>query len=164
MAVDTDTARGLLMLRLSPATVTADTAVATMARGLLMPSLRLRPRLSPDMAMAATDVDTVATAVDMVVMATAVAITARGLLMLSPRLMQLLWLSLAMATTAVDTVVMAVAMAAMAATARGRLRLSPATATAVDTAAMAVDTEAMAVDTAMVATARGLLSPAMAMA
>merc|ERR1712001_468551 len=89
-----------------------------------MPSLRLRPRLSPDMAMAAT----------------AVATTERGLLTLSPRLMPLLWLSLAVATTA-----------------RGRLRLSPATATAVDTAAMAVDT-------AMVATARGLLSPAMAMA
>merc|ERR1719412_1322055 len=54
-------------------------AVATMARGLLMPSLRLRPRLSPDMVMA---VDTVATAVDMVVMAmAAVATTARGLLM-----------------------------------------------------------------------------------
>merc|ERR1711950_118755 len=57
--VATDTARGLLMLRPSPATVMeatvmavdtaamamVHTAVATMARGLLMPSLRLRPRL-----------------------------------------------------------------------------------------------------------------------
>merc|ERR1712241_1269360 len=44
----------------------ADTAVATMARGLLMPSLRLRPRLSPDTVMA-VDTDTVATAAAMVV-------------------------------------------------------------------------------------------------
>merc|ERR1712209_228171 len=59
MAVATDTtARG--RLRLSPATATAamvvatDMAVATdtTARGLLMPSLRLRPRLSPDTVMA----------------------------------------------------------------------------------------------------------------
>merc|ERR1712244_164145 len=55
----TGTARGLLMLRLSPDTdtmaamavdmVVMAATVATTARGLLMPSLRLRPRLSPDM-------------------------------------------------------------------------------------------------------------------
>merc|ERR1712241_1084029 len=101
--VDT-TARGLLMLRLSPdtamaatamegATTTVVMAVATMARGLLMPSLRL----SPDTVMA-VDTDTVATAAAMVVMAAmAVATTARGLLMPSLRLMPLLRLSLAMA-------------------------------------------------------------------
>merc|ERR1712012_1251533 len=77
------------------------------ARGLLM------PRLSPVMAV---DTDTVATAAAMVVMA-AMATTARGLLMPSLRLMPLLRLSL-------DTV-MAVDMD----TARGRPRLSPATAT-----------------------------------
>merc|ERR1711884_556381 len=97
MAVAT-TARGLLMLRLSPDTATAmdmaamvATAVATdtTARGLLMPSLRLRPRLSPAMAMAATAmVDTV-----VVMAAMAVATTARGLLMPSLRLMLLLRLS-----------------------------------------------------------------------
>merc|ERR1712038_581764 len=87
MAVATDTARGLLMLRLSPAM--AATAMEAMvatgedtARGLL------RLRLSPDTAMEdtvmAVDTDTVATAVDMAAMA--VATTARGLLMLSPRL------------------------------------------------------------------------------
>merc|ERR1712214_177407 len=114
MAVDTeatvvtDTARGLLMLRPSPDTAMAATAmegatamvvmaVATMARGLLMPSLRLRPRLSPDTVMA-VDTDTVATAAAMVVMAAmAVATTARGLLMPSLRPMPLLRLSLAMA-------------------------------------------------------------------
>merc|ERR1711941_97756 len=82
--VDT-TARGLLMLRLSPDT---DMAVATdtTARGLLMPSLRLRPRLSP--AMATTDVATDT--------------MARGLLMPSLRLMPLLRLS--------PVMVMAVAM------------------------------------------------------
>merc|ERR1712214_89529 len=106
--VATDTARGLLMLKPSPATAMAAAAmegatamavmaVATMARGLLMPSLRLRPRLSPDTVMA-VDTDTVATAAAMVVMAAmAVATTARGLLMPSLRLMPLLWLSLAMA-------------------------------------------------------------------
>merc|ERR1719322_278039 len=75
------------MLMLSPAMVATDTvatdtavdmvvmaAVATMARGLLMPSLRLRPRLSPDMA--TTAVDTAMVVTDM-----AVATTARGLLM-----------------------------------------------------------------------------------
>merc|ERR1711884_595074 len=113
-------------------------AVATMARGLLMPSLRLR--LSLDTVMS-VDTDTVATAAAMVVMAAmAVATTARGLLMPSLRLMPLPRLSLAMATTAVDMAAMAVAMVVMVAmavatTARGRLRLSPATATAVDTVA-----------------------------
>merc|ERR1719412_571515 len=68
-----------------------------MARGLLMPSLRLRPRLSPDTVMA-VDTDTVATAAAMVVMAAmAVATTARGLLMPSLRLMPLLRLSPVMA-------------------------------------------------------------------
>merc|ERR1719394_901647 len=102
-------------------------AVATMARGLLMPSLRLRPRLSPDTVIA-VDTDTVATAAAMVVMAAmAVATTARGLLMPSLRLMPLLRLSLATATTAVDMAAMAVMVAmAVATTARGRLRLSPA--------------------------------------
>merc|ERR1719367_925966 len=82
------------------------------------------------MAMVATAVDTVATAVDMVDM---VAVdTARGLLML-----------------------------------RLRPRLSPdmaMVATAVDTAAMAVDTAMVVTVVVMVATARGLLSPVMAMA
>merc|ERR1711878_257507 len=82
-------------------------AVATMARGLLMPSLRLRPRLSPDTVMA-VDTDTVATAAAMVVMAAmAVATTARGLLMPSLRLMPLLRLS------PVTVIVAAMAMAAM---------------------------------------------------
>merc|ERR1719188_315019 len=113
-----------------------------------MPSLRLRPRLSPDMAMVATAVD-----------------TARGLLMPSLRLMLLLRLSpgMAMAATAVDTVAMDVAMAAMVvtvvvmvATAMARGLLSPAmamAATAGATAAM----EAMAEDTATAgATATGV--------
>merc|ERR1712214_47960 len=84
--------------------------VATTARGLLMPSLRLRPRLS---------LDTVtATAVDMV------ATTARGLLMPSLRLMLLLRLSpvtvivVAMAATAGATVATA-ATATAGATATG---------------------------------------------
>merc|ERR1712227_509867 len=104
--VATDMARGLLMLRPSPATamvatVATDTAVVdmvvmavatmAMARGLLMLSPRpmLLLRLSPAMAttaavvMEATDMD--------------VATTARGLLMLSPRPMLLLRLSPAMA-------------------------------------------------------------------
>merc|ERR1712209_184441 len=68
----------------------------------------------------------------------AAATTARGLLMPSLRLMPLLRLSLDMAAMAVA---MAVTDMAAATTARGRLRLSPA-----------------------MATARGLLSPAMAMA
>merc|ERR1712026_448347 len=115
--VATGTARGLLMLRLSPDTATA-------ARGLLMPSLRLRPRLSPDTVMA-VDTDTVATAAAMVA---TVATTARGLLMPSLRLMLLLRLS------PVTVIVAAMAATAMAATdtagapdttARGRLRLSP---------------------------------------
>merc|ERR1712107_77128 len=79
--VATGTARGLLMLKLSPDTATAvdmaATAVdmaamavmATTARGLLMPSLRLRPRLSLDTdTVMAVDTDTVATAAAMVVM------------------------------------------------------------------------------------------------
>merc|ERR1711992_114767 len=85
--VATGTARGLLRLRLSPDTATAAamvvmvaTVVATMARGLLMLSLRLTPllRLSPvtvivaAMAMAATD------------MAEAMDTTARGRPRLSP--------------------------------------------------------------------------------
>merc|ERR1711950_121091 len=87
------------MLRLSLATVAmvataVDMAVATdtTARGLLMPSLRLRPRLSP--AMATTDVATAMVATDMAVMAvdtvamvatgaTAMVATARGLLSLA---------------------------------------------------------------------------------
>merc|ERR1712122_147792 len=108
-----------------PAMVVAtDMAVATdtTARGLLMPSPRLRPRLS--LAMATTDV---ATAMVVTVAVMAVATTARGLLMPSLRLMPLLRLSPATAATA------------MATTARGRLRLSLATAMAV----MAVDTAAM---------------------
>merc|ERR1712241_1310928 len=92
-----------------------------MARGLLMPSLRLRPRLSPDTVMA-VDTDTV------VMAAMAVATTARGLLMPSLRLMPLLWLSLAMATTAVDMAVtdMVVTVVVMVATAMARGLLSPA--------------------------------------
>merc|ERR1711988_548494 len=110
-----------------------DMAVATdtTARGLLMPSLRLRPRLNP--AMAATDM--VVTVVVMAAMA--VATTARGPLMPSLRLMPLLRLSpvTAMAAMAVDTDTdMAVATDT---TARGRLRLSPATATAATAGAMA---------------------------
>merc|ERR1711884_493531 len=95
----------------------ATAGVDTTARGLLM------LRLSPDMVMA-VDTDTVATAAAMVVMAAmAVATTVRGLLMPSLRLMPLLRLSLAMATTAVDMAAMAVAMVVMAVatTARGRL-------------------------------------------
>merc|ERR1711963_921022 len=66
-----------------------------------------------------------------------------------------------MATTAVDTAMVATDMA-VATTARGRLRLSPATATAVDTAAMVVTAAMAMVATAgATATARGLLSPAM---
>merc|ERR1712115_72820 len=88
--VATGTARGLLMLRLSPDTAMAATAVDTAtdmavatdttARGLLMPSLRLRPRLSP--AMAATAMVATDMVVTVVVMAAmAVATTARGPLM-----------------------------------------------------------------------------------
>merc|ERR1712080_715205 len=117
------------------------------ARGLLMPSLRLMPllrldtaadtargrlRLSPATAMAATDADMAAMAATGVV----VTDTARGLLMPSLRLMPLPRL-----VTAAAMVVMAAATAAMAATdtavdtARGRLRLSPATAMDADMAA-----------------------------
>merc|ERR1712020_663097 len=107
---------------------TAVDMVATTARGLLMPSLRLRPRLSLD-TVTAVDMAMVVMAVDMV------ATMARGLLMPSLRLMLLLRLS------PVTVIVAAMAATAMAATdtagatdttARGRLRLSPATAT-VDT-------------------------------
>merc|ERR1712038_1217353 len=80
--------------------------------------------------------------------------TARGLLMLSLRLMPLLRLvtaaAMVMVVTAADMVAMVATGVADTATARGRLRLSPATAMVV-----------MAVDTAM---ARGRLSPATAMA
>merc|ERR1712066_157080 len=109
--------------------------------------------------MAATDTVATDTAVDMVVMA-AVATMARGLLMPSLRLRPRL--SPAMATTAaVDTAMVATDMA-VATTARGRLWLSPATATAVDTAAMVVTAAMAMVATAgATATARGLLSPAM---
>merc|ERR1712209_273644 len=95
----------------------------------------------------------------MVVTDMAAATTARGLLMPSLRPMPLLRLSVDMAAMAVA---MAVTDMAAATTVRGRLRLSPATATAtvVDTAMVATD---MVVMVAM-ATARGLLSPAMAMA
>merc|ERR1712122_443193 len=114
--------------------VATDMAVATdtTARGLLMPSPRLRPRLS--LAMATTDVATAMVVTVAVMAAMAVATTARGLLMPSLRLMPL-------------------------------LRLSPATATAVDTVAMAV-TDMVVTVVVMVATAmaRGLLSPATAMA
>merc|ERR1719331_3724666 len=106
--------------------------------------------------MVATDAAMVATA--------AATATARGLLMLMP------WLRLATAAAMVVMVATDAAMVATVATvtdvdtARGRLRLSPATdaaATAVDMAAMVVTVVAMAAATA---TARGLLSPAMAMA
>merc|ERR1712012_411377 len=136
--------------------------VATTARGLLMPSLRLRPRLSPDTVMA-VDTDTVATAAAMVA---TVATTARGLLMPSLRLMLLLRLSPVM------VIVAAMVATAMAATdtagatdttARGRLRLSPATAT-VDTAMVATVVVMVATAAYTTAMARGLLSPAMAMA
>merc|ERR1712241_1112731 len=96
-----------------------------------MPSLRLRPRLSPDMAM-------VATAVDTAVMAMAVATTARGRLRLSPA-----------TATAVDTAAMAVD-TAMVATARGLL--SPAMAMA----AMAGATAAMVATDTAGATATGV--------
>merc|ERR1712227_1147964 len=114
MGTDT-TARGLLMLRLSP-----DMAVATdtTARGLLTPSPRLRPRLS--LAMATTDV---ATAMVVTVAVMAVATTARGLLMPSLRLMPLLRLSPATAATAMAATAMVATDTAVATMARGRLRL-----------------------------------------
>merc|ERR1712117_686224 len=128
------------MLRLSPDTATAvdmaATAVmATTARGLLMPSPRLRPRLSLDTdTVMAVDTDTVAMAAATVVMAAMdVATTARGLPMPSLRLMLLLLPRLSLATTAVvmdmvATVVMvATDMVAVATTAMARGLLSPAT-------------------------------------
>merc|ERR1712024_8898 len=108
-----------------------------------------------------TAVDTVM-AVDMVAMAVDTATTARGKLMLSPRLRL---------SPATAMVAMAGAMAAMAATgvditARGLLMLSLRPmlllrlATAMAAMAMVATVEVMAVTD----TARGLLSPAMAMA
>merc|ERR1712012_607553 len=115
---------------------TAVDMVATTARGLLMPSLRLRPRLSLD-TVTAVDMAMVVMAVDMV------ATTARGLLMPSLRLILLLRLSpvtvIVAAMAATDTA------GATDTTARGRLRLSPATAT--------VDTAMVATVVVMVATA-----------
>merc|ERR1719412_1404344 len=98
----------------------AATAVATTARGLLMPTLRLRLMLSPATATADTDAATAA-----MVDATD---TARG--RLSP--------ATAMAVMDAATEAMA---ATGATTARGRLRLSPATDT---DAAMVVTDAAMA--------------------
>merc|ERR1712244_191131 len=120
--------------------------VATTARGLLMPSLRLRPRLSPDMVMA-VDTDTVATAAAMVA---TVATTARGLLMPSLRLMLLLRLSPATVTVDTAMVVTVVVMVATAAdtTAMARGLLSPAmAATAGATVAMAATATAGATAT-----------------
>merc|ERR1719168_341716 len=119
---------------------TAVDMVATTARGLLMPSLRLRPRLSLDTVTAtAVDMAMAVMAVDMV------ATTARGLLMPSLRLMLLLRLSPVMvivaAMAATDTA------GATDTTARGRLRLSPATAT-VDTAMVVTVVAMAATDTA----------------
>merc|ERR1711963_1231357 len=85
------------------AMVATDMAVATTARGLLMPSLRLMLLLRLSLAMATTAaVDTAMVATDM-----AVATTARGRLRLSPA-----------TATAVDTAAMVVTAAmAMVATA-----------------------------------------------
>merc|ERR1711863_135560 len=127
------------------------------ARGLLM--LRPRPRLSPVMAMAAMVATVVVMAVDT---------TARGLLMPSLRLMLLLRLDTAMAVMAaamVATVVVMVVMAVTAVatdTARGRLRLSPATAMAVAMVVTVVVMEATVAVMEVTDTARGLLSPATA--
>merc|ERR1712209_24105 len=101
------------------AMVATDMAVATTARGLLMPSLRLMLLLRLSLAMATTAaVDTAMVATDM-----AVATTARGRLRLS--------LATAMAATAVDMVAMVatamvVTVVVMVAMARGLL--SPVTA------------------------------------
>merc|ERR1711992_199472 len=115
-------------------------AVATTARGLLMPSLRLMPLLRLSLAMATT-------AVDMVVMvAMAVATTARGRLRLSPA-----------TDTAVDTVAMAVTdmvvtVVVMVATAMARGLLSPAMAMVATAGAMV----AMAATATAGATATGV--------
>merc|ERR1712095_38404 len=118
--------------------------VATMARGMLMPLLRLP--LMPSLAMA-----TMAVAMDMVVSMVDMADTdtERG------RLRLLLMLSPAMATMAVDTDMAAmvdtdVSMVDMedTDTERGALRLMPSPAMAT----MAVDTEVMATDVSMVDT------------
>merc|ERR1712214_164402 len=125
--------------------VMAAMAVATTARGLLMPSLRLMPLLRLSLAMATTAVDMAAMAVAMVVMeAMAVATTARGRLRLSPA-----------TATAVDTVAMAVTdmvvtVVVMVATAMARGLLSPAmamVATAGATVAMAATATAGATAT-----------------
>merc|ERR1719367_1709750 len=105
-------------------------ATDTTARGLLMPSPRLRPRLS--LAMATTDV---ATAMVVTVAVMAVATTARGLLMPSLRLMPLLRLSPATAATA------------MVATARGLLSLATAMVATGATVAMAATATAGATAT-----------------
>merc|ERR1712027_201640 len=106
------TARGLLMLRLSPDTETMAAAmvatVATTARGLLMPSLRLMLLLRLSPATATVDTAMVATVVVMVATAADTTAMARGLL--SP--------AMAMAATAGATVAMA-ATATAGATATG---------------------------------------------
>merc|ERR1711884_708877 len=107
--------------------VATDMAVATdtTARGLLMPSLRLRPRLSP--AMATTDVATAMVVTVVVMAAMAVATTARGLLMPSLRLMPLLRLSPVMVMAVATAAMVATGATAMVATARGLLGLATAT-------------------------------------
>merc|ERR1712038_259955 len=113
-----------------------------------------RPRLSPATAMADTAVDT----------------AARGLLMPSPRLMLLLRPDTAMAVMAVATEATVVVMVVMAVTAvatdtaRGRLRLSPATTMAAAMVVTVVVMEATVAVMEVTDTARGLLSPATAMA
>merc|ERR1719322_1908385 len=149
------------MLRLSPDTATGatamvdtaatvDTVVAmaatAMARGLLMPSPRLRLSPSPDTATGAT-----AMVATMAVMAMAATATARGPLRPSPDTATgataMAATAVAMASTAmVDTVVV---MAATA-TARGPLMPSPDTATGATAMAAMVATAATAA-TAMVA-------------
>merc|ERR1719188_1496485 len=101
--VATDTARG--RLRLSPAT--------DMARGLLMPSLRLMPLLRLVTAAAMAVMVVMAAATD-----TAVD-TARGRLRLSP--------ATAMVAMDADMAAMVATGVAATDTARGRLRPSPAT-------------------------------------
>merc|ERR1711884_375283 len=106
---------------------------------------RLRPRLSPATAMAATD----AVMADMVATGVVATDMARGLLMPSLRLTPLLRLvtaaAMVMVVMAAATAATDAAMAAMVATgvavtdtARGRLRPSPATAMAVMAADMVV--------------------------
>merc|ERR1719347_341272 len=124
-----DTAMDTTATDMASDTTDVATMVATTARGLLMLSPRLRPRLwlipttatatvldTPDTAMDTTATD-MALALDTTYVATMVATTARGLLMLSPRPRLMLipttamamvdttvvW-AMAMDTTAVDTV------------------------------------------------------------